>query len=220
MSNKDNFGIPVDPQQYDVAQVPAFPTAAENGSTTPVIGPQPDGIPLHACVGLNCCQGADRYGTAGNPKTGMNECAGQGYCATTPDHTCHVKNSCRNQGGCGLYGTADELSHPASNECRAFGSCATPINAERFITNGPYQGTSVWKRAREVFEKDVYPILRQELIDSSVKEPAAIPETPGPAPAPFTKTGPLYQWISNDNKNRLNMTACGQSGMSGAGDCA
>ncbi|MEO7827217.1 MAG: hypothetical protein ABIR60_08760, partial [Allosphingosinicella sp.] len=132
-------GEPVpSPYPYPVPEVPLFPTA---------VGPQPEGLPAHACMGLNSCRGSDRYGTAGAPDLGPNACAGQGYCSTTADHTCHVQNSCRNQGGCGLYGTAEEMDRPAENDCRSLGSCATPINAERFSTNGPNQGKSVWLRA-------------------------------------------------------------------------
>jgi hypothetical protein len=124
--------IPV-PNPY-IVDPPIFPTK---------IGAGPAGMPQHACMGLNSCKANDRFGLAGRPGVGPNECAGQGYCATTSDHTCHVQNDCRNQGGCGLYGTAEEMSRPAENECRSQGSCATPINAERFSTNGPNQGKSV-----------------------------------------------------------------------------
>ena len=47
-----------------------------------------------------------------------------------------------------------------------------------------------------------------------------LPEQLGPAPAPFAATGPTYLWISDDNATRGNMTACGSSGMSGAGGCS
>ena len=102
--------------------------------------------------------------------------------------------------------------------------CATPINAERFSTNGPNRGKSVWLRARAVFEEQVWPDLRKQLLakqkagalDPSLKLPAK----PGPAPKPFAETGPTYLWISADNGERGNMTACGSSGMSGAGGCS
>ena len=161
---------------------------------------------------------------AARPIGPQNECAGQGWCATTADHTCHVQNECRHQGGCGLYGTGDEMNHPGMNDCRSQGSCATPINAERFSTNGPNRGKSVWLRARAVFEEQVWPDLRKQLVakqkagalDPSLKLPAK----PGPAPKPFAETGPTYLWISADNGERGNMTACGSSGMSGAGGCS
>ena len=178
------------------------------------IGQQPPGLPAHACMGLNSCQGSDRFGIEGPAGHAPNECAGQGYCSTTTDHTCHVKNDCRNQGGCGLYGTAEELDNPGHNDCKSLGSCATPINAERFSTTGPNRGYSVWQRARQVFENN-WPTLRQELIAKGLNPPEQL----GKAPAPFTETGPPYLWISNDNKDRSNMTSCGASGMSGAGGC-
>lgn len=212
-------GEPV-PSPYPYANEPVFPKT---------IGPQPSGIPLHACMGLNSCKGADRFGTKGHldPSTGeyvVNDCAGQGYCATASDHFCHVQNSCKNQGGCGLYGDQEELNNPGNNDCRSLGSCATPINAERFSTAGPNQGKSVWKRARAVFEETVWPATRAELLakQSAGELPADLdlPETPGPAPAAFNNNGPAYLWISEDNTERGNMTACGSSGTSGAGGCA
>ncbi len=215
-------GVPV-PRPYPYADVPPFPED---------IGPQPPGMPLHACMGLNSCKASDRFGTTGNPVTGeTNKCAGQGYCSTAVDHTCHVQNDCRNQGGCGLYGTAEEMDNPGNNDCKSLGSCATPINAERFSTNGPNQGKSVWARARKVFETTVWPELRAELVAAQAEKgrkgasdrPAAdqpLPETLGTPPSDFAETGPTYLWISEDNSERGNMTACGGSGMSGAGGCS
>jgi hypothetical protein len=128
--------------------IPAFP--AQPPST---LG---DNEVRHACMGLNQCQGQGR--------TRDNSCAGQGYCSTAleynysdpsqpqvSDHTCHVLNACAGQGGCGLYGTAEEQNLPGANDCATLGSCATPINAERFSTDGPNGGKSVWVRARAVF---------------------------------------------------------------------
>lgn len=201
-------GSPV-PEPYPYkSSPPKFPSK---------IGPQPPGMPLHACMGLNSCQGSDRFGTEGPPGGSPNECAGQGYCSTTPDHSCHVQNECKNQGGCGLYGTAEELDQPGLNECKALGSCATPINAERFSTNGPNQGKSVWARAREVFEKNWNDKKNlRERVPSHYEPPKKL----GPVPEPFKDTGPPYLWISDDNEERDNMTACGASGLSGAGGCA
>lgn len=207
-----NPGTPP-PVPYPYANAPLFP-----GYGT--VGPQPSGLPAHSCMGLNSCKGSDRFGTKGHEEPGkpgtfvVNDCAGQGYCSTTADHTCHVKNECRNQGGCGLYGTAEELNSPAFNDCKSLGSCATPINAERFSTNGPNRGKSVWVRARQVFEQH-WSALRQELVTKGLKPPEQL----GAVPDPFAQTGPPYLWISNDNQARDNMTACGASGMSGAGGC-
>ena len=204
-------GQPV-PVPYPYADTPPFPQE---------IGTQPAGMPLHACMGLNSCRGADRFGTAGRPDTGaVNACAGQGYCSTGTDHTCHVQNDCRNQGGCGLYGTAQEMDNPGANACQSLGSCATPINAERFSTNGPNQGLSVWARARAVFEAEVWPDLRQDLLANEHVAGQPLPETLGLPPGQFAGTGPSYLWISTDNTARSNMTACGACGLSGAGGCS
>ena len=112
------------------------------------------------------------------------------------------------------------MERPGQNECRSLGSCATPINAERFITNGKHQGTGVWQRARAVFEQEVWPELRAQ----NPCLPEQVPPIGGEA---FVKTngdifkdGPSYLWISDDNNDRGNMTSCGASGMSGAGGCS
>lgn len=170
----------------------------------------------HACMGLNHCQGQGR--------TRDNACAGQGYCSTAleynyadpsspkvNDHTCHVKNACAGQGGCGLYGTSEEQDNPGANACATLGSCATPINAERFSTNGPNHGKCVWLRARKVFEEKTWPGLR--------KKNPKLPQTPPPVPHPeLFQYGPTIEWI--ENYSGEGMTACGASGMSGAHSCA
>ena len=174
-------------------------------------------------MGLNSCAGSDRFGPSGPPGGQPNACAGQGYCSTAVDHTCHVQNHCRGQGGCGLYGTGEELNHPGANDCKSLGSCATPINAERFSTNGPNQGKSVWVRARAVFAQN-WPRIQKELAAKQAKgeipKSQPLPTALGSPPAAFVTTGPTYLWISDDNKERGNMTACGASGMSGAGGCS
>lgn len=208
-------GVPV-PTPYPYADEPAFPGFS-------VIGPQPEGMPLHACMGLNACAGSDRFGLLGPPGGTPNACAGQGYCSTGTDHTCHVQNECKGQGGCGLYGTGEEMNNPGANACRSQGSCATPINAERFSTNGPNQGQSVWLRARAVFEAN-WEATRAELLAAQNAQKIGpgqpLPAALGSPPAAFAGTGPSYLWISEDNNARDNMTACGSSGMSGAGGCS
>lgn len=208
------------PNPYPFADEPPFPKK---------IGTLPEGLPRHACMGLNSCKGSDRYGLEGHFDMAtnsfvQNECAGQGYCSTSFDHTCHVQNSCKNQGGCGLYGDAKELENPGHNDCRGLGSCATPINAQRFSTTGPNQGKSVWKRARKVFEDTVWPATRQELIEQQangdISSDYVFPKKLGSPPARFKNEGPSYLWISDNNSDRKNMTACGASGTSGAGGCS
>ncbi len=169
----------------------------------------------HACMGLNHCKNQGR--------TRDNACAGQGYCSTAlaynyadpssplvSDHTCHVLNACAGQGGCGLYGTAEEQDQPGDNGCACLGSCATPINAERFSTDGPNRGKSVWLRAREVFAEKAWPKLRQA-------DPS-LPATPPNVHGDLFKYGPTIEWI--EDYSGQGMTACGASGMSGAHSCA
>lgn len=175
----------------------------------------------HACMGLNSCKNQGR--------TQQNNCAGQGYCSTAlkynfsdpskptvTDHTCHVKNDCSGQGGCGLYGTALEQNRPGANDCKTLGSCATPMNAERFSTDGPNRGESVWQRAREVFQQTKWAELQQT--DPKFTG-ADFPAVTGTQTHPdLFKYGPTIEWIEDFSDE--GMTACGSSGMSGAGSCS
>ncbi|MBC7774731.1 MAG: hypothetical protein H7246_04770 [Phycisphaerae bacterium] len=145
---------------------------------------------LHVCMGLNACKGHDRLG--------INNCAGTGTCATAAEHSCHTLNDCRGQGGCGLYGDGDEQNNPGNNLCAWQGSCAVPINAERFSTEGDNRGQSVWLRARKVFEAKMDAAGRQY----------------GPSPMP---NGPTTAWLKTNYNSAF--VACGASGMSGGGSC-
>lgn len=116
------------------------PEAAAPTATASVKPP----LELHVCMGLNACKGHDR--------TGANNCAGTGYCATAQQHNCQTLNNCRGQGGCGLYGDALQQSTPGENNCAWQGSCAVPIQAERFSTLGNNKGKGTWLLARKKFE--------------------------------------------------------------------
>jgi len=126
---------------------------ARNRAEAHESGPQRDtpatkAVPeLHVCMGLNSCMGH------GRGDTGMM--AGMGECATAL-HECHGANECRGQGGCGYTGHEAEQAIPGAQHCHYSGSCASPINVSRVHAAGPYRGTSVWKRARKVFEQRMY----------------------------------------------------------------
>lgn len=219
--------IPTLPDVSDVWRTPAPSTGcdvtkyagAPKYPSTPPATVGTDEV-RHACMGLNHCKGQGR--------TRDNACAGQGYCSTAlaqnfadpsqptvSDHTCHVLNACRGQGGCGLYGTGEEQLQPGHNGCATLGSCATPINAERFSTDGPNRGKSVWLRARAVFTAEVWPSLYKK--NSSL--PVEPPKVPGTKADPdLFAYGPTIEWIQD--YSGAGMTACGSSGMSGAGSCA
>lgn len=139
-------------------------------------------VELHVCMGLNACKGHDRNGT--------NTCAGTGQCATAEMHVCHTLNNCRGQGGCGLYGDAEEQRNPGNNNCAWQGSCAVPIQAERFITMGPDKGKSVWLQARKLFEE------RMEKAHRNVGD------------SPY-KCGPPQQWLKSLPGG---YSSCGNSG--------
>jgi hypothetical protein len=104
-------------------------------------------LELHVCMGLNAC--------AGHGRDGSGMMAGMGDCATVA-HICHGANECRAQGGCGYSGSDAEQAKPGDQDCRLNGSCASPINESRVHAAGPYRGTSVWKRARKIFEHRMY----------------------------------------------------------------
>ena len=65
----------------------------------------------HVCRGLNACKNQG--------KSGQNECAGQGTCATAKAHSCHAANDCKFQGGCG--------ETAGRNACKSMGECAVPL---------------------------------------------------------------------------------------------
>ena len=140
---------------------------------------------LHVCMGLNSCKNT---GYSGN-----NDCAGKGDCSTAVGHPCHTLNSCKGQGGCGLFGTTEELCFPGQNECKYQGSCGVPILGSRFITQGPNKGRSVWQLARARFEE----------------KRTASGQSFGTAPEPF---GPSNQFVSNITGAVGDHSSCGQSG--------
>ena len=104
-----------------------------------------ENIDKHVCMGLNSCKNLGY--------TGNNDCAGQGDCSTAVGHPCHTLNSCKGEGGCGIFGTTEEFCHPGQNECKYQGSCGVPILNSRFIAQGPNKGRSVWVLARARFEE-------------------------------------------------------------------
>ncbi len=193
---------------------PAFPKTPPTDKQLNVVAGDGNWV-RHACMGINSCKNQGR--------TLSNNCAGQGWCSTAlaynpanssqpgiSDHQCHVTNDCKGQGGCGLYGTEEELSKPGGNACQAQGSCATPINAERFIAEGNKRGESVWKLARDHFNTTVWPSL--DLPDPSRPADGANSTKPE-----LFENGPTIEWIEDSGGG---LTACGSSGMSGAGSCS
>lgn len=79
----------------------------------------------HVCRGLNQCKDQG--------KTRMNDCAGQGACATAEKHACDGLNVCKGQGGCG--------EHPGQNQCKGQGACAVVLK------------DNTWQKARAKFEQ-------------------------------------------------------------------
>jgi hypothetical protein len=140
---------------------------------------------LHVCMGLNSCKN--------NGYSGNNDCAGKGDCSTAVGHPCHTLNSCKGQGGCGLFGTSEEVCYPGQNNCKYEGSCGVPILSSRFVMQGPNKGRSVWLLARARFEE----------------KRKSMGLTFGPAPAPF---GPSSEYVSNVVGVVGSHSSCGQSG--------
>jgi len=139
---------------------------------------------LHACMGLNSCKNNDIFGD--------NNCAGQGYCATSAPHVCKTLNECKGQGGCGLFGDESDQCHPGENACKYQGTCGTPIQAERFSTNGPNMNLSVWVLARKRFEERMGG------------------ESFGESPCSY---GPPQQWLETVFENQgKSYDSCGSNG--------
>jgi hypothetical protein len=141
---------------------------------------------LHVCMGLNSCKNA---GYSGN-----NDCAGQGDCSTAVGHPCHTLNACKGQGGCGIFGTTEELCHPGENDCRYQGSCGVPILSSRFMAQGPNKGLSVWQLARKRFE------IKIEKKGGTI----------GKAPQQY---GPSDEYVNSiRGTSGVDYSSCGQSG--------
>jgi len=132
-------------------------------------------VELHVCMGLNACNG--------HGLDGSGDMAGMGECATAL-HVCHGANECRGQGGCGYSGSDAEQAKPGDQSCRLSGSCASPINESRVHAAGPYRGTSVWKRARKIFEQRMYE--------------AGVPFGPAPGEGYPDDLVPLYETPRDD----------------------
>lgn len=109
------------PEEAPAAGAPAAETSA--GSKEPSVAYLLD--EPHVCRGLNTC--------ANKGRSGENQCAGQGTCATVGiDHQCGQQNQCKGQGGCG--------GHYGQNACKGLGGCGVPLR------HG-------WEEARAAFEK-------------------------------------------------------------------
>ncbi|MGZ3874760.1 MAG: hypothetical protein ACXVJD_17705 [Mucilaginibacter sp.] len=161
---------------------PTPPPAPDPSASAPAASTTAPPAELHVCMGLNACKGHDR--------TGTNNCAGTGYCATAQQHSCQTLNNCRGQGGCGLYGDAEQQENPGNNECAWQGSCAVPIQAERFSTQGTNKSKSTWLLARKLFEQRMAQAKRNF------------------GPAPF-KCGPPQNWLTSVLGS---YDSCGNSG--------
>jgi hypothetical protein len=141
---------------------------------------------LHVCMGLNSCKNAGY--------SGQNDCAGKGNCSTAVGHPCHTLNACKGQGGCGIFGTTEELCFPGENDCRYQGSCGVPILSSRFIAQGPNKGLSVWQLARARFEQNR----------------KANKQTFGPAPEQY---GPSEEYVNTVRGTKgVDYSSCAQSG--------
>jgi hypothetical protein len=82
-----------------------------------------DKAPKHVCKGMNDCHGQGGCATGEGGAAGKNSCKGKGGCATTPKHECRGKNDCKGQGGCGTK----EAGCQGKNDCKGKGGCAVPI---------------------------------------------------------------------------------------------
>ena len=110
----------------------------------------------HVCRGINTCKNKGKNGT-------MNECAGQGHCATVKAHSCQGMNDCKGQGGCG--------ENPGENECKGKGGCAVPLDAGKKMT---------WQKARKRFEELMKKASGKKFGDApAALDPASAIRNPG-----------------------------------------
>lgn len=125
----DSKPAETDEKPTEDTDVSATETSAEEEWPTEIDGDPVDVKLLlsekHICRGLNMCKGKGA--------DGMNECAGQGTCATVEHHGCGGDHDCKGLSGCGQ--TA------GINMCKNMGGCGVPV----------HQGA--WETARERFEK-------------------------------------------------------------------
>ncbi len=137
-------GPPPAPSTPPTAGTPPGP-AVSSGNPAPAETPLLLHDP-HVCRGINTCKNKGKKDT-------MNDCAGQGHCATVKSHSCQGMNDCKGQGGCG--------DSPGENECKGKGGCAVPLDAGKKMT---------WQKARKHFEE----LMKKTFPDKKVGEaPAA-----------------------------------------------
>ena len=82
-----------------------------------------DKTPKHVCKGMNECKGQGGCASGEGGAPGKNSCKGKGGCATSAHHDCRGKNDCKGQGGCGTK----EAGCQGKNDCKGKGGCAVPI---------------------------------------------------------------------------------------------
>lgn len=93
--------------------------ADEISAAAPDMQPMAAVADKHVCKGMNECKGQGGCATGEAGCAGKNSCKGQGGCATSAKHECAGKNECKGQGGCG--GSAGK------NDCKGQGGCAVPV---------------------------------------------------------------------------------------------
>ena len=168
---------------------------------------------------------SDRFGTVGPPGGEPNACAGQGYCSTAVDHTCHVQNQCRGQGGCGLYGTGEEMNNPGANDCRSLrllrhADQRRALQHQRPQPGQERLGAGARRCSRRTGPRSARNCSHKQASGRDPARPAAARDARhrrrrrSPTPARPTCGS------ATTTTQRGNMTACGASGLSGAGGCS
>ena|SRR5215831_8372727 len=79
----------------------------------------------HVCKGLNECKGQGACATAENGCSGQNSCKGKGGCATVAKHSCKGQNECKGQGGC----KSGDNGCAGKNSCKGKGGCQVPLKS-------------------------------------------------------------------------------------------
>ena len=93
------------------------------GETVKVAEAADKGGEKHVCKGMNDCKGQGGCATADNSCAGKNSCKGHGGCTTSAKHGCKGQNDCKGQGGC----KSGDNGCAGKNSCKGHGGCEVPV---------------------------------------------------------------------------------------------
>jgi hypothetical protein len=96
-------------------------TTGCSSTDTPPTSAEKASAEKHACKGMNDCAGQGGCASGDNKCAGKNTCKGKGGCANVK-HACRGQNDCKGQGGCKTSSNACA----GQNACKGQGGCKVP----------------------------------------------------------------------------------------------